>query len=109
MPTFLVHFGITPDSGKRETYRYSKLAPLVITRAVDDVGTGELPYVITHAASGLLLTRVHKLAVARQALKALLPLTDWTQGRLALEHDIILLRRAREVVAPFNLIITSKR
>lgn len=86
----------------KETTRYSKRGPLVITRSIEDMVHLGYPYVITHAASGRAVTRVSKLANARKAMRLLLPLTNWSRGRAELENDHLLARRVRITMAPFD-------
>lgn len=109
--TFRVSVGDPADNKRQTTYRYSKVAPLLITRSVEEDSSGER-YVISHLASGFRICRCAKLATARVILKALLPLTDWSVGREKLERDTVLLQQVRTVLLPFSpdsVIITTRR
>jgi len=108
--TMRVQFGPDPDKGRKQTRRYSRVGPLVITRSIEGkVEASEFPYVITHTASGMRITRTHKLAQARQALALLLPLTDWSQGKDKLEHDTCLLQRVRDAISSLGIQVTTRR
>lgn len=79
------------------TRRYSKVGPLVITRAIE-VKTSK-KYVVTHAISGRAIARLSKLSQARQAMKLLLPLANWAQRASKLEDNTNLLEQCRHVLA----------
>ena len=99
MNTIKVFVGNNIDTPKyKRTVVYSKCAPLIINRApFKREQKREGRYSITHFASLLVVARFTKLAHARAALKALLPIHDWRQGRESLEHNTNLLATVRAI------------
>lgn len=102
-----IQVGREVDEKKEAARRYSKLAPLVITSGVSP--DPQQKYVVTHLSSGLAITSLPKLSIARQALTLLLPLTDWSQPYTALQYDADLLLRCRQAVAPLGATVTKRK
>lgn len=92
---------------RKPTTLYSKMGDLVVTKELDP--DSPTKYVVTHKASGLGVVRTHKLAQAFQALRALLPLTDWSKSREQLEYDMDLLAQVRAAVSPLHLQVSTRK
>ena len=95
-------FPVNYGNKVKQTTRYSKVGPLVITRSIETDYLMEYPYIITHAASGRSVARLSALSQARRAMALLFPLTDWTQSKEALKYDTVLARRVRSTVSDLN-------